>query len=399
LELDEDIHGKIFIYSNSNDLVAELNKPVGRVIELGIEDGNYRISNINKGDLFETQVVLLKGNVLDLNFGEFSKVDRRVTQARGILFPVPIDSTSGENTGKFQIELYGGLLALNPEDLNSRPVGHTLSQKYWGDDYFSYLLKNGHIGAYNKNLEGKFKSIALAMPFGFRFKYYLKPSISVSLGFKFMREQKVSKVRNQYSIVEKSGEAKSYTDEFWPLSISAKGFSPMIGVHVGKRISRSFGLETFITGGPLFAYNDFIVDLHVETTDHSSLENFNNYIAKGVMDWYVKEEGEGTGVAFEIGLRLDFKKGKHLGVFLETGYAYQKVNRLSGIGMEDLNGEIREWQGTWGLKHNYRERYWGILNTSVASNYWLDEDANLWLKRFKLDLSGFQLRIGVSYRF
>ena len=91
--------------------------------------------------------------------------------------------------------------------------------------------------------------------------------------------------------------------------------------------------------------------------------------------------------------------GKQPGLFVEAGYAYQVAKSLQGPGYDIQDGEIiDQWEGAWGMKEYYNADYWGIFDTMLASNQWEFDNNNLWIRKFKLDLSGFQARIGIIFR-
>lgn len=96
---------------------------------------------------------------------------------------------------------------------------------------------------------------------------------------------------------------------------------------------------------------------------------------------------------------MNYSMNTHLGFFIETGYAYQVVKDLEGPGYSRSNGEVEEWEDEWGMKEYYKAQYWGIVDSMYASNSWKYPKNQLWVRGFKLDLSGFQVRIGVSFRF
>lgn len=292
---------------------------------------------------------------------------------------------------KFQVEIFGGYTTLNPEDLNSRPNTHEQGIKFWNDDYYAYSVKNGYIRSFKKDQEGGFKTIENAIPFGFRCKYFLFKPFALSLGFKYLSSSAASHARYHYTAIENNGVESTYMVDWKPLTIRAKGFVPLLGIHFEQNISKSVGFELYVTGGPLFSRCGFEIDYETEETYNGNVFDHD--------DWYVDERGKGTGYALDGGARLNIKIGENMGLFLEVGYAYQVVNKLSGPGYEDLNGVTNEWQGDWGLKEYYYIRYWGTIDLAIASNYWEGADQYLWVRGFTLDLSGFQARIGVSYRF
>jgi hypothetical protein len=85
LRLGKDISGKLFIHDSSQVLVVELNKAAGRVIELGLDQGKYRIIIINDDSVYEHRVKLAMGKTVEVHFDQFNKSDKLDTVARGDL--------------------------------------------------------------------------------------------------------------------------------------------------------------------------------------------------------------------------------------------------------------------------------------------------------------------------
>jgi len=85
LRLAKNVSGKIFIHNSENVLVVELNKPFGRDIELGLEQGKYRVINIVDGHIWEASIKLPEGKTVELAKEQFSKSDKIDTVARGDL--------------------------------------------------------------------------------------------------------------------------------------------------------------------------------------------------------------------------------------------------------------------------------------------------------------------------
>ncbi len=83
LILDSDISGRLFIHDSKNLLVVELTKPVGRKIELGLEEGEYRIINILEGEIYESNISLQEGIGYELRAAGFTKTDIQYTTPRG----------------------------------------------------------------------------------------------------------------------------------------------------------------------------------------------------------------------------------------------------------------------------------------------------------------------------
>jgi hypothetical protein len=83
LVLEPEISGRIFIHDSKNSLVVELTKPSGRKIELGLDEGEYRVINLLEGQVFESKIKLQNGSEFALNAEEFSKSDKKYTTPRG----------------------------------------------------------------------------------------------------------------------------------------------------------------------------------------------------------------------------------------------------------------------------------------------------------------------------
>lgn len=83
LVLLPDLVGNIFIHDKNNLLVVELTKPAGRRIELGLDEGKYRIINIIEGQVYESSVHLEKEKECELDIEEFIETDKVYTTPRG----------------------------------------------------------------------------------------------------------------------------------------------------------------------------------------------------------------------------------------------------------------------------------------------------------------------------
>lgn len=83
LILGEQIFGQIFIHDSENRLVVELTKPPGRRIELGLEEGEYRVINIPEGGVFESTIKMKEGDEYELTPSEFAETAVEYTTPRG----------------------------------------------------------------------------------------------------------------------------------------------------------------------------------------------------------------------------------------------------------------------------------------------------------------------------
>ncbi len=83
LVLGVDTAGKVFIHDRNNQLVLELTKPHGRRVELGLEEGEYRVINIAEGKVFESSIELRTGQEVELSGDNFVETAKKYTTPRG----------------------------------------------------------------------------------------------------------------------------------------------------------------------------------------------------------------------------------------------------------------------------------------------------------------------------
>jgi hypothetical protein len=81
--LSEELAGRLFIRDENNQLVAELQKPAGRAIELGLEPGKYNLDFQRPSQIATATVELKTGERLVLKNSAFQTVSTEATAARG----------------------------------------------------------------------------------------------------------------------------------------------------------------------------------------------------------------------------------------------------------------------------------------------------------------------------
>jgi hypothetical protein len=83
LLLSEELAGRLFIRNENNQLVAELQKPAGRAIELGLEPGKYTLDLQRQPQIALATVELKSGERLILKNSAFQSATTEPTAARG----------------------------------------------------------------------------------------------------------------------------------------------------------------------------------------------------------------------------------------------------------------------------------------------------------------------------
>ena len=154
-------------------------------------------------------------------------------------------------------------------------------------------------------------------------------------------------------------------------------------------------MEAYLTGGPLFAECSYFMDWITEWPHSDSSGDYGNP-NEGVLE----EKGSGTGLALQAGVRLDFEFDKKYGLFAEGGFAYQEVSDMYGPGTRSMTTSRETWEGEWGIKQDVKVMPWGTASFLWPSNAWNLAQGTWWRTRdFELDMSGFQIKLGIYFRF
>ena len=395
LVFKQGISGKIYIHNQDNVLVVELNKLAGRDISIGLDAGDYRILSIDDQAIWEAKVSLESGQSSELDLAKFSQADRIPTQLRGNL-PESIPKPKMTSNGRWRIEMYGGFSGINPGDLNLRATFDDMYDHFYSEDYFQYQVKQGEILSFTKTNEGgKARLLRHSIPVGMRLRYGVTDWFDISIGFSYFTSSRESSYKNTFEVFELEGSPALYSDEFLSYTLSAKGYIPSLGIHLGEKITPFLRLEGFLTGGPLFAECSYFLDWSSGWPVVDSSGDFGN-----LKEGFLEEKGSGTGLALKVGAKMDYDFSKHYGLFVEGGYAYQNVSDVSGPGIRSMTSHRETWEGDWGIKQDIRERPWGTASFLWPSNAWVVSQGTWWRARdFELNLSGFQVRLGIYFRF
>jgi hypothetical protein len=146
------------------------------------------------------------------------------------------DTDSIRSFDRFQIELYGGFLFLNPSDLNLFVSHDNRIQEFSYDSYFDYLVATDQIDSWTKNQGEERKEIRRSYPIGGRLKYYLSETVALSLGFKYMSSSHSMDLEFQYFRNELTDERYNESIRYSPYSLSAKAYIPTLGIHISKKM-------------------------------------------------------------------------------------------------------------------------------------------------------------------
>ena len=201
-------------------------------------------------------------------------------------------------------------------------------------------------------------------------------------------------IHGQYSMTTPQKDLYQINRDFSPFSHSIKGYAPTIGIHLSKKLSRKLEIEGFVAGGPLFAECMYAFSFHITSNSEDKIiqEDFLTTFQR------TEEKSSGTGIALNVGARINFNLTRIFGLFFQGGYNYWMVNDLSGPGKTIYNNETKTWHGDWVIKEHYHSDEWGTFKSVWPSNYPGDPQYRV-VRDFKLDLSGFSIKAGLFFRF
>jgi len=303
----------------------------------------------------------------------------------GVLLAAAESQAAGAGQRRLQVELYGGIAAVAPSDLNSIPEFYNAFFPFYYIDRYEYCRDVGYIQDYETELEGRFRSLRWGFPAGIRVRYRVSSFLDLSLGVRGLWGSAASHFSSDIRLIDMDGTTSDLSSIYDPLRISASGIMPLLGLHVRRNMPAGIGIEAFLAAGPLFGSIGYVRRISSEIVDT-------------IPRSYLEEKGHGFGIALEAGVRFEARVGRDLSVFIETGYAYQTAGAFKGAGLlRSASGE-ETWEGEWGMKEDYLADYWGTHSLLRASNSWPTQDAPLWRRDFRLDLSGAQARVGIAIR-
>ncbi|MCX6566477.1 MAG: hypothetical protein NTW38_08680 [Candidatus Aminicenantes bacterium] len=302
---------------------------------------------------------------------------------------------TGNRAGRFQIEIFGGAMRLDPRDLNLRSEYDATLQAFRFDSFLNYWQAQGNILSWSKGEQDERGTIKAGFPLGLRVRYRLSGPVSISVGVVGLRAGRSKNLLIEYNSQYSNGWYYRETLEYSPYTLSLSAILPQVGVHYEKPLSGRLGLEGSLSAGPIFARCRYLSNL-----------DYSWHITGTGFDWpafdqnvRLEENGSGTGFGLEAAARLNYQPAERWGLFLSAGYAYRKIKAISGEGSEIRDDVRQTWEGSWAVGSEQMVAPWGEATLEFPTAYWPDGSAVSRVRDFALDLSGFQLKAGVFYKF
>ena len=198
LILAEALQGRFFIRNANRQLIAELFKPAGRRVELGLEPGTYRVHMAREIQSATTSVELAMGQRAILDEDHFEIIARERTTVRGgIKYSVKrsrIELRGGYwNPGGRSTTITGGLARQSVEN-----VMGSIAYIYQLKENLALMVRWAGLIAEAKNnagVLGTSQSVVIVMPLLFGARYYwplapspFRPYVVASAGPYFLQD-------------------------------------------------------------------------------------------------------------------------------------------------------------------------------------------------------------------
>ena len=290
----------------------------------------------------------------------------------------------------FRVELYGGWAGLDPEDLNMVLDSEKDINQFQYGDYYNYLLGIGYIHSYSFSRTGEYEKLKSILPLGLRVKAQIRPYLAFSLGCRYFQKTNTFLLTEEYTVLENSGATSLDTISYSPFELYARGFGVQAGIHLGQDIGRLVRIEGYVAGGPVWATCGF-------SYDWSWLQVYGESGVQIPLEFSQHLEGTGRGMSWEGGIQLHLKLGRRINLFTQGSYTQQVVSNLTGPGGQAMYGNDEEWEGQVGLIGESHREPWGTREFTVLNNNWRDQE-ELKKRNMKLNLSGYSLSLGISFR-
>lgn len=301
-----------------------------------------------------------------------------------------------------EASLAGALL--DPSGLNDRADAQERLTAFNYRENYEWARRSGG-GAFSYTLEEPAASglarIRAGVPVTLRLGRALGPRVSVFAGLQFLACSRASALQQAYQVSDRRPDqvmpgdfavAISYPDFF----LGARAWIPQLGATFDLVRKRTWAGGVRLAAGPMFASLRIIEQRLLRRTEADGYWSESRY--------RFDMRGRGTGAAADASAFLALAISSRLALTAEGGYALRVGARFSGPGAyesqrRDANATedpVRSrWPaGEWRAQAGEAHQPWGDLYYALPGNYFAGT-ANE--KRFRLDLSGWQLALGLRF--
>ena len=301
-----------------------------------------------------------------------------------------------------EASLAGALL--DPSGLNERADAQERLTAFNYRENYEWARRSGG-GAFSYTLDEPAGSglarIRAGVPVTVRLGRAVSRRVAVFVGLQFLARGRASTLQQSFQVSDRRPDqvmpgdfavSISYPDFF----LRARAWIPLLGATFDLVKRRSWTGGVRLAAGPMFASLRIIEQRLLRKTEADGYWSESRY--------RFDMKGRGTGAAADAAVFLALAVSPRLALAVEGGYALRAAARFSGPGAyesqrRDPNATedpVRsQWpKGEWLTQPGEAHQPWGDLYYAQPGNYFAGT-ANE--KKFRLDLSGWQLALGLRF--
>ncbi len=303
---------------------------------------------------------------------------------------------------KVRLELSGGIFTHTLDDLNQ----YVVSQNESFEDFKNYLTGREEIGAIS-NFTTKFKADLKTLdrftPLSINLGLFLNKHFILSAGIEYFKEE----VHSQPSyLFQYDMSSLSYTQLFTykDLSIRAEFFYPYIAFSfLSSELKLFKGIKVSFETTAGIGYSFSKIKARSDRENEYGVEIFKIWEINRIKEMY----GEGKGLGFHAGGKLNLKFYKYTGIFIEAKYIYSEHRDIYGSGSEKFVGvkyrgfnpiettsKVDTWEGEW-----YMRGYYTATGNTILMPENNPDDLQYREGSFSLNFSGIRFLFGAVFYF
>lgn len=311
-----------------------------------------------------------------------------------LAFGAAVSYAAPADSGRaFKLELFGGWNSLNPSDFNLITAADKTIQDTFFDQFYNSVYKN-----YSKKFEknGDLLPLRNAFPLGIRAAWQFHPHWTLTFGLEYLSRTKISTVAYAYSIFYNSSLYIYDKKDFPDYRIGVSAWTALVGLRYETPLFRTMTIGAYIGGGMAWLHCRQSKEWHWQySIQDYSYSGSQEPVVTFDQSGKIEELGSGNGIAAEAGLRLGWRCSSRWTLFCEAGFTFRRSGDISGTGKEKIGAEENNWDGIWYVAKEHISAYWKPGDIEYPSNR-PETIVTDKYRTFRLDLSGFQLRAGIS---
>lgn len=306
-----------------------------------------------------------------------------------IVLAGPALGGEGEEKEKFHLELFGGADFLRASDLNLMRRADTTIQYVLTDEYF---FQYGQEYAQTERTGG-LRPLRHMFQGGLRAAWAFCPGWSLTFGVEALGAVQDSSVSVAWNLFYPQTQYfRSTVHDYPEYRIGASAFSVLLGLRRTIVSSEEMKIQGYLGAG----FSRMRCRLEKEWRNYQE-EGYTTAVLAFDQSGRFEMKGSGWGIAADAGMRIDWNLFRRGALFLETGYAFRRSGKITGDMKETIGSVETTAAGTWKVVREELRPSWDSAGIEYPTLTPEKAFATSPVRDFRLDLSGFSFRAGLSF--